>query len=86
LGINEAYALASSATTTRSSGHLCPFDLRPHRRADRPDVDVHADFVLGRFGELTFTAKSGHDALVLAGCALGGILLVSTLRADRGRP
>jgi hypothetical protein len=42
---------------------------------------LHSGFVLGRLGELTFTAKSGHDALVLAGCALGGILLVSTLRA-----
>ena len=42
---------------------------------------LHSGFVLGRLGELMFTARSGHDALVLAGCALGGSLLVSTLRA-----
>ena len=42
---------------------------------------LHAGFVLGRFGELTFSRQSGHDALVFAGCALGGVLLMSTLRA-----
>ncbi|WP_439658494.1 hypothetical protein ACSHWB_39875 [Lentzea sp. HUAS TT2] len=42
---------------------------------------LHSGFVLGRLGELTFTARSGHDALVIAGCALGAVLLVSTLRA-----
>ena len=42
---------------------------------------LHSAFVLGRLGELTFTRQSGHDALVFAGCALGGILLMSTLRA-----
>lgn len=43
---------------------------------------LHSGFVLGRLGELTFTGQSGHDALVLGGCALGGILLASTLRAS----
>ena len=42
---------------------------------------LHSGFVLGTLGELTFTTSSGHDALVLAGCALGGILLASTVRA-----
>lgn len=42
---------------------------------------LHSGFVLGRLGELTFTGQSGHDALVLAGCALGAVLLVSTMRA-----
>ncbi|NUT50478.1 MAG: hypothetical protein HOV94_24695 [Saccharothrix sp.] len=42
---------------------------------------LHSGFVLGRLGELAFTGQSRHDALVLAGCALGGILLASTLRA-----
>ncbi|USX53912.1 hypothetical protein [Lentzea sp. HUAS12] len=42
---------------------------------------LHSGFVLGRLGDLTFTARSGHDALVLGGCALGAVLLVSTLRA-----
>ncbi|GHH32603.1 hypothetical protein GCM10017774_13760 [Lentzea cavernae] len=42
---------------------------------------LHSGFVLGSLGELTFTARSGHDALVIVGCALGAILLVSTLRA-----
>lgn len=42
---------------------------------------LHSGFVLGRLGELTFTARSGHDALVIAGCVLGAVLLVSTLRA-----
>ncbi|ANZ35885.1 hypothetical protein BBK82_07100 [Lentzea guizhouensis] len=42
---------------------------------------LHSGFVLGSLGVLTFTARSGHDALVIAGCALGAILLVSTLRA-----
>ncbi|NKE57104.1 hypothetical protein FXN61_09765 [Lentzea sp. PSKA42] len=37
--------------------------------------------MLGKLGELTFTGQSAHDALVLGGCALGGILLASTLRA-----
>ena len=45
---------------------------------------LHSGFVLGTFGELTFSHQSGHDALVLAGCALGGILLASTLRAATG--
>jgi hypothetical protein len=43
---------------------------------------LHSGFVLGRLGELTFTGQSWHDALVLTGCALGGILLASTLRAS----
>ncbi|MGI5499309.1 hypothetical protein [Lentzea sp. CA-135723] len=42
---------------------------------------LHSGFVLGRLGELTFTAQSGHDALVIGGCAFAGVLLVSTLRA-----
>lgn len=42
---------------------------------------LHSGFVLGRLGELTFTGPSRHDALLLGGCALGGILLASTLRA-----
>lgn len=42
---------------------------------------LHSAFVLGSLGELTFTVQSGHDALVIGGCALLGALLVSTARA-----
>ncbi|SDM33793.1 hypothetical protein [Allokutzneria albata] len=31
---------------------------------------LHAGFVLGRWGELVFTARSANDALVLVVCAL----------------
>lgn len=44
---------------------------------------LHAGFVLGRQGELAFTAQSRHDALVLLFCALGGILFSSMVRAAR---
>jgi hypothetical protein len=44
---------------------------------------LHAGFVLGRHGELVFTAQSRHDALVLGLCALAGLLFASTLRAAR---
>jgi hypothetical protein len=44
---------------------------------------VHAGFVLGRRGELAFTAQSRHDALVLVLCGLAGIVFASTLRAAR---
>ncbi|HEX8865815.1 MAG TPA: hypothetical protein VF821_09190 [Lentzea sp.] len=42
---------------------------------------LHSGFVLGRLGQLVFTAQARHDALVIGLCALGGILFASTARA-----
>ena len=44
---------------------------------------LHAGFVLGRRGELVFTAQSGHAALVLGLCALTALGFASILRTAR---
>ena len=49
---------------------------------------LHAGFVLGRSGELEFSARSGHDALVLGVFGLIAAVLAAVARAvhDADRP
>ncbi|WP_051385815.1 hypothetical protein [Actinokineospora inagensis] len=42
---------------------------------------LHSGFVLGRAGELVFTGRAGHDALVIGLCAAVGALFASLARS-----
>jgi hypothetical protein len=46
---------------------------------------LHSGFVLGRYGELALTPRSGHDALVLGLVTLGALGFASLVRAARSQ-
>jgi hypothetical protein len=69
VAVVDVIALASTTGATLATAAVC--------------WSLQAGFVLGRHGDLVFTAQSGHDALVLGLSALAGIAFASTVRATR---